>query len=87
MYKQFGITIPRSSGTQANAGKAVSKENLQLGDILIFRDSSNTKVGHVGIYIGGNQFIHSSSPGDYVKITSLSASYYAARYVGARRII
>lgn len=87
VYKQFGYTIPRSSTTQAGAGVAVAKENLQLGDLVIFRDGNNQNIGHVGIYIGNNQFIHSSSPGDYVKITSLSMSYYQTRYVGARRII
>jgi peptidoglycan DL-endopeptidase CwlO len=44
-------------------------------------------LGHMGIYIGGGQFIHAPHTGDVVKISSLSDSWYAATYVGARRIV
>ncbi len=87
VYKHFGYSLSRSSGTQANDGVAVSKSNLQPGDVLIFRDTSNTRIGHVGIYIGGNQFIHASNSRTGVIISSLSTSAYQKRYVGARRIL
>ena len=86
VYKHFGISLSRSSKGQINNGIAVEKDNLQQGDIVVFNNSSNTSIGHVGIYIGGNSFIHAANPKEGVVITSLSSSYYQKRYVGARRV-
>lgn len=87
VYKHFGYSLSRSSGTQANDGVAVSKSNLEPGDVLIFRDTSNSRIGHVGLYIGGGQFIHASNSRTGVIISDLSTSAYQKRYVGARRIL
>ena len=87
VYKNFGITLSRSSTTQAKEGVAVEKSDLKNGDIIIFRGTSNKSIGHVGIYVGGNTFIHAANPSKGVITTSLSDSYYSARYCGARRII
>lgn len=86
VYQHFGYSLSRTSSAQSQNGTAVSKENLQIGDLVFFSQGSKS-IGHVGIYIGGNQFIHASNPSDGVKITSLSNSYYVARYVTARRIL
>lgn len=87
VYKHFGISLSRSSKTQSKNGTAVDRANLQKGDLVIFNGDSNKTIGHVGIYIGGGQFIHASNPTDGVKITALGSSYYNSRYVGARRVI
>lgn len=87
VYKNFGITLSRTSTAQASNGVAVSKSNLQAGDLVIFNNSSNTAIGHVGVYIGGNTFIHAANSSKGVITTSLSDSYYSARFVTARRII
>jgi len=87
VYKHFGITLNRSSKDQIKNGVAVEKSNLQLGDIVLFNNDANTKIGHVGIYVGNGNFIHASNPSDGVKITTLESGYYAKRYVGARRVI
>ena len=87
VYKKCGINISRSSSAQASNGTAVSKSNLQPGDLVIFNNRANTSIGHVGIYIGGNTFIHAGNSGTGVITTSLSDSYYSARYVTGRRII
>ena len=87
VYKQCGINISRSSGAQVSNGTAVSKSNLQPGDLVIFNNRANTSIGHVGIYIGGNTFIHAGNSGTGVITTSLSDSYYSARFVTGRRII
>ena len=87
VYKQCGISISRSSSAQASNGTAVSKSNLQPGDLVIFNNRANTSIGHVGIYIGGNTFIHAGNSGTGVITTSLPDSYYSARYVTGRRII
>lgn len=87
VYKHFGISLNRTSKDQIKNGTAVEKNNLQLGDIVVFNGDSNKSIGHVGIYAGNGNFIHASNPSDGVKITSLSSSYYNLRYVGARRVI
>ena len=91
IYNYFGYTINRTASTQLNSnGTSVAREDLQPGDLVFFRDYSCTKsASHVGIYIGNDQFIHasSSSSASGVKISSLSESWYANRYVGAKRIL
>ena len=81
-----GITLPRTSRTQATAGRQVSKNDLELGD-LVFFNTNGEGISHVGIYIGNGNMIHSTKPGDVVKVSSINSSYYASRYVTARRII
>ena len=68
-------------GRQFNYGVPVSRDQLEPGDLVFFDG-----LGHVGIYIGGGQFIHAPHTGDVVKISSLSDSWYAATFVGARRL-
>lgn len=87
VYKHFGISLNRSSKDQIKNGVAVEKSNLQPGDLVVFNNDANTKIGHVGIYIGDGNFIHASNPKGGVKITTLLSGYYAQRYVGARRVI
>ena len=83
-HKKLGINIPRTSLEQSKSGKLVSKSNLQVGD-LIFWKTTSAPVGHVGMYIGNNQFIHAPNSRSVVKIDNLSNSYYANKYVNARR--
>jgi cell wall-associated NlpC family hydrolase len=80
VYSQMGVSLPHSSYAQYGAGSPVAQSDLQPGDLVFFDG-----LGHVGIYIGGGQFIHAPHTGDVVKISSLSG-WYAATYVGARRI-
>ena len=91
IYKKFGVSLPRTTGGQATVGTEIAKKDLQLGDLVVFNDDANKKVGHTGIYVGNNSFIHASNPSPYpkggVKITSLSDSYYELRYVTSRRLI
>ena len=83
-YKQLGISIPRTSLAQSKSGKAVSKSDLQPGDLLFWKTTS-APVGHVGMYVGNGQFIHAPNKRKPVKYDSLSSSYYSSRYVCARR--
>ena len=81
VYAQVGVSLPHYTGAQWNVGVPVSRGDLQPGDLVFFDG-----LGHVGIYIGGDQFIHSPHTGDVVKISSLNEGWYAATYDGARRI-
>jgi cell wall-associated NlpC family hydrolase len=81
VYAQVGVSLPHSSYSQYGYGVPVSKDQLEPGDLVFFDG-----LGHVGIYIGGGQFVHAPHTGDVVKISSLGDSWYASTYVGARRI-
>ena len=79
VYKQHGVSLSRTAEAQAGNGKAVSKSELQPGDLVIF-------TSHVGIYAGNGTFIHAANPSKGVITTSLSDSYYTKNYITARRI-
>ena len=81
VYAQVGVSLPHYTGAQWNMGVPVSRTDLEPGDLVFFDG-----LGHVGIYIGGGQFVHAPHTGDVVKISSLSESWYASTYDGARRI-
>jgi cell wall-associated NlpC family hydrolase len=80
VFAQIGISLPHSTYALWNVGSAVSRDQLQPGDLVFF-----SGLGHMGIYIGGGQFIHAPHTGDVVKISSLSG-YYSSNYMGARRV-
>lgn len=87
-YAKAGITLPHSSAQQATLGTAVSKANLKPGDLVFFDTNGGLNdINHVGIYIGNNDFVSAQSGAGYVKVASLSNSYWASTYMTARRII
>lgn len=86
VYGKYGVSLAHSARAQSSVGTAVDKANLQAGDLVLFKGATGNSIGHVGIYIGGNNFIHASNPSDGVKITSMSTSYYQTRYVTSRRV-
>mgnify|MGYP005749436023 FL=1 len=78
VYKHFGVSLPRTSGGQSGVGTAVTKANLQVGDLVIYS-------GHVAIYLGGGNVIHSPRPGKSVCIVPLNQA--ASGFSGGRRIL
>ncbi len=86
VYRQHGKKLPRTSSSQASAGKHVARKDLKKGDLVFFSTSSSKRIGHVGIFIGGSKFIHASSGAKKVTITSLNNKYYKHHYKGARRV-
>lgn len=83
VYRHFRVSLPRTARSQFSAGSAVSRDNLAPGDLVFFNTVGY--LGHVGLYIGGGDFIHAASSGR-VKISSLNEGYYRTRYAGARRV-
>src|SRR6185437_17144151 len=83
VFSQVGVSLPHYTGAQWNYPDAVSvsRSQLQPGDLVFFAG-----LGHVGIYVGGGNFIHAPHTGSVVRIDSLSGSY-AAEYNGAKRIL
>jgi cell wall-associated NlpC family hydrolase len=80
VFNQIGVSLPHNAAAQYGYGMPVSRDQLQAGDLVFFNG-----LGHVGIYIGGGQFIHAPHTGDVVKISSLSG-WYSSTWVGARRL-
>ena len=87
VYKQFGINLSHSAVTQSNNGIYITKQNLQLGDLVIFRDWDNLSIGHCGIYVGDGEFIHAANAKRGVVIDTLNSGYYYERYVSGRRLL
>jgi cell wall-associated NlpC family hydrolase len=86
-YEQVGISLPRRASEQIRFGHQVNrKEDLQPGDIVVFKGTRGRTGWHSGIYTGEDKFVHSPSTGKTVTESSLSEEYYARRFVGARRI-
>ena len=82
VYGQIGISLPHNAAMQySSVGVSVSRSELAPGDLVFFDG-----LGHMGMYIGGGQFIHAPHTGDVVKISSLNDSWYASTYVGAKRV-
>lgn len=87
IFKHFGVSLPHNAVTQARYGKYVSKSDLQPGDLVIFNNSSNTSIGHAGIYIGSGKFIHAANPSRGVTTDTLNSGYYLKRFVEGRRLV
>ncbi len=93
VYSQFGYELSPSSATQYTQGKKVSRDEVQPGDLLFFtgRAARSGRVGHVAIAVdadpvsGEITFIHAARTG--IQIDKITAPYYAARFIGARRVI
>jgi len=87
LYKQYGISLPRTSYSQGSYGTYVEKSQLIPGDIVCFSNRSDKRINHVGVYVGNGQFIHASTSTRGVVIDSLSEKYYVNHYVTARRVV
>ena len=82
VFAQIGISLPHYAAAQYGMGVPVSRSQLQPGDLVFFRG-----LGHMGMYIGGGNFIHAPQTGDVVKISSINEPYRVANWVGARRVL
>ncbi len=81
----FSVDLPRTVREQFTTGISVDENELKLGDLVFFNTSRRAYPGHVGIYLGNREFIHSSRTLG-VTVSSLDETYYKKRFVGARRL-
>ncbi len=84
IYRIFDIQLPRNAREQSKVGISISRENLTQGDLVFFH--TKRPLGHVGIYIGNNEFVHASSRSKGVRIDSLDTPYYQKRFQRAVRV-
>lgn len=86
VFQQLGVNLPRTARAQFGAGSSVSRGNLQSGD-LVFFNTMGGGVSHVGVYLGNGQFANANSYNGRTMIESMTTTYWATRYVGARRVL
>ena len=84
IYRIFDITLPRNAREQSKVGISVTREKLTEGDLVFFH--TKRSLGHVGIYIGNNEFVHASSKGKVIRVDNLDAPYYQKRFQRAVRV-
>ena len=87
VYRHFGYTLNPTATGQLSNGVSVSKSELQPGDLVFFKSGGSKPVSHVGIYVGGGQFIHASTNTYEVRYDNLTSGYYNNVYVYARRVL
>jgi cell wall-associated NlpC family hydrolase len=80
-FAQIGVGLPHSSYAMANMGSYVPYDQLQPGDLVFFDGN-----GHVGMYIGGGEYVNAPYTGAVVRVDSLGSGWAASHYSGARRI-
>jgi cell wall-associated NlpC family hydrolase len=85
VFARHGLSVPRTVDDQWRVGTEVQPSDLEPGDLVFFSTTSRG-ASHVGIVIGGDSFVHAPSSSGVVRVERLGASYWASRYVGARRI-
>jgi cell wall-associated NlpC family hydrolase len=92
VFKKHGIRLPRTSRQQYREGRTIQKGNWRAGDLLFFTTKTRRKkkgiekIGHVAIYIGKGQILHTYRHGGKVTVTSL-APYWKGVCLGAKRVI
>lgn len=85
VFSRYGLAMPREVRDQYRQGDEVDRDRLEPGD-LVFFSTVSPGASHVGIALGGDQFVHAPSSAGVVRVEQLSTSYWAKRFVGARRI-
>ena len=85
VFARHGLLLPREVRDQFNAGAPVDRDAIEAGDLLFFQTTAKGP-SHVGIAVGGDEFVHAPSSTGVVRVEHIGANYWATRYVGARRV-
>jgi cell wall-associated NlpC family hydrolase len=85
VFAQYGMTLPRDVRHLYREGESVDRDELEPGDLVFFSTTSRG-ASHVGIALGGDQFVHAPSSSGVVRVEEISSEYWARRFVGARRL-
>ena len=86
VFGQNGVSVPRTVTEQFQAGRDVDPRGMEPGDLVFFTTVTNG-ASHVGIAIGGDEFVHAPSGRGQVRVERLSGPYWSTRFVGARRVL
>ena len=85
VFAQHGIRVPRTVTQQFSMGHDVASSELRAGD-LVFFSTDAPGASHVGMLIGGDEFVHAPSSSGDVRVERITARYWSSRFVGARRM-
>jgi cell wall-associated NlpC family hydrolase len=85
VFAKNGVLLPREVREQYGAGQKIGLREVQPGD-LVFFETVSRGASHVGLVIGADQFVHAPSSTGVVRVERFTATYWARRFVGARRI-
>ena len=85
VFAQHGMALPREVREQYDASKKIDNDQVQPGDLVFFRTVSRGP-SHVGIALGGGEFVHAPSSRGVVRVERYTSGYWASRWIGARRI-
>lgn len=85
VFARHGVALPREVREQYRLGTSIRPQDLEPGDILFFA-TTDPGPSHVAIAIGGDEFVHAPSSTGVVRVEHLSSSYWAPKYLGAKRI-
>jgi cell wall-associated NlpC family hydrolase len=85
VFEQHGVAMPRETRKQFQVGRKVKRSALAPGDLVFFTTVA-PGASHVGILVGGDQFVHAPTSSGVVRVESLSSQYWARRFVGAKRV-
>lgn len=85
VFEQHGVRMPRDVRRQFGVGDEIDAARLEPGDLVFFTTIA-PGASHVGIVVGGDQFVHAPSTSGVVRVESLRAQYWSNRFVGARRV-
>jgi cell wall-associated NlpC family hydrolase len=86
VFSQHGVRLPRTVGDQFQFGDRVDAADLRAGDLVFFDTAGTRSATHVGISIGGDEFVHAPSSAGQVRVERLGSGYWAPRFIGARRV-
>ncbi|HEX7086367.1 MAG TPA: C40 family peptidase [Vicinamibacterales bacterium] len=86
VYAQYGVYLPRLARDQFRVGQSVPAERLEPGDLVFFQ-TEGREISHVGIFIGGERFVHAPNSRSAVRVSSLDSPYWRDRFRGVRRVI
>jgi cell wall-associated NlpC family hydrolase len=85
VFKEFGVSLPRSAAEQAKIGSTVDINNLEIGDLLFYK-TYKKEPSHVAIYAGDGQIIHASYKNKRVQYDAIDKAYYKKRFIYAKRL-
>lgn len=86
VFAQHGVSMPRTVSELSREGASVNGGGVEPGDLLFF-NTAGSGASHVGIALGGDEFIHAPSSNGDVRVERLSVAYWASRFIGARRVL
>jgi cell wall-associated NlpC family hydrolase len=87
VFSQFNVPLPHNEAGQLGSGQSIGADDLLPGDVVVFDNTYRRGLSHVGIYLGGGQFVHAVNESDGVMVNNLWDAYWGPRFVGASRPI